>query len=447
MINKKAVAILKEVSMGFIEELLGKLKEVDDNVYQNQMRKEVQKSETVKLNAYRSWLPLPLKVYMHFNPDYEVNPQDLTLHPEGHEEDTANGFLVALYNIYYVKKFSIKENLLIAQTFEKYAKSNSNLNLALAELGNYRGFNEYQRKSFYDVEESMAMHGHPIYEAMEIKMSSLLDERLINTLRVGLDSHKLEESLQIYVDDIMYDMRNNARIKKAMAYPLLILAMILIMCIGAKLFLVPQLFGALNIPVPAEVNPVIAVADIILYPMNLIEILLYLYIFKWFYTKSKTVATFVEMVLLRIPILGNYLITKDICTFFRYMFNYVDSGKKTYDAHMESCKVLKLHTLQIIFEDKGEEITGGLQVSQIYNDITFIKEDVKMILKVSEGNGALSEALFTISGLMKAEYQDTVDKIVEQIQPLSTVAAALAIGVLFLPVLGVMYNLDKLIMG
>lgn len=421
--------------MGILSTFMDKFREIDDKIFKKNMIPMIKNNEAQRVKAYNEWLPFLVKVWKKFNPDYEINQRNLTVPlPE------------VLYHAAYVKTFKIGETMVVAETLSKYAKSNTDFSIALEELLNYRGLSPYKRKLFADIMDDMADTGAPIYDAMRTHLAGLIDDKLIRSIEVGLNSNKLWESLESYIEDLRYDMKNGARIKKALGYPMMIGVVILGISVAGKVVLIPQLFGPLGIEgdaLPAELDALIFVANLVLKPWTMLEYFFYIMVVMFGYKNSKTVASTFDVILLKVPIVGEYLITKDICFFFRHLYSYVDSGAATVDAHTKACEALSIHTLRVIFESKTVDIVGGKSLSGAYLDVTFLKEDLKMILSVSEKNGDLSEALFNGTNMLKDEYQKITDNLVEQIPNFSTLAAGGAVMAIFMPVLGVVYNLDK----
>ena len=421
--------------MGILSNFMDKFREIDDKIFKKNIVPMIKNNEAQRIKAYNEWLPFLVKVWKMIHPDYEVNPRNLTIPlPE------------VLYHAVYVKPYTTKETLVIAETLAKYAKSNTDFSIALEELLNYRGLSPYKRKVFGDIMDDMAETGAPIYDAMRTHMAGLIDDKLIRSIEVGLQSNKLYDSLENYIEDLRYDMKNGARIKKALAYPMIIMLTILGISVAGKVVLIPQLFGPLGIEgdaLPSELDALIFTADLVLKPWTMMEYLLYISIIVFGYKNSKSFASILDVVILKLPVIGPYLITKDICFFFRHLYSYIDSGAATLEAHTKSCEALSIHTLKVIFESKTEDIIGGKSLSTAYLDVTFLKEDLKMILAVSEKNGDLSEALFNGTNMLKDEYQQITDNLVEQIPTMSTLVAGVAILIIFMPVLSVVYNLDK----
>ena len=414
-----------------------KWKEIDDKLFEKYMVKSVLESEEKRVEAYNKWLPLPIKIYSKLNSSYEIDEHDLTVPlPDW------------LYHICYVKQFSQRECRIIAETFHKYAKSNTELTKALEELHRFRGFSPYKRKLFYIVINIMVSEGAPIYTALDTVMGDLVDSKLIFSLEVGLISNRLERSLHDYIEDLDYDMANNSKVKRVLAYPTIIAIMIVVMCVAAKLYLIPELFEPLGLTgdkLPSELNGMMYVADLILKPYKLIKFIIAYIAFRFVYKNSQTFSTALDFVILSIPVVGDYLITKDICFFFRNLYSYVDAGKPTIDAHIHACETLKIATLKIIFTSKTKNITEGTSLSESYKEVTFLKEDLRIILGVAEKNGALEEALQTCTNMLKSSYQEVTDNLVEKIPSYSTLGAGAAIMILFMPLMGILYSLDKYI--
>lgn len=423
--------------METLDKLKEKLSGFDNWFLEKYMRETVIDAERQRAEAYANWLPLPVKIWKKLNPDYEINPHNLTVPlPD------------FLYHAMYVKSFKATELRVVAETFQKYTASNAEITLSLTELHNYRGFSPFKRKLFYDASQLMASEGLPLNEALSTVCKGLMDEKLILSIKIGMESNTLSESIASYLEDLEFDMKNNSRIKKALAYPIMIVIMILAICVAGKLMFLPQLFEPMGIDMdnlPSETGPMITVANIVLNPISLIEIFVGFKVITFLYRNSVSLATIVDIILLRIPVVGEYVIAKNVCFFFRNLHSYVNAGNTTIDAHIKACETLGLPTLRIIFESKKKGILEGETLSEAYNNITFIKEDIKMILGVAEKNGALSEALYTCTEMLKTSYQETTDNLVSKIPTYSTLASGVAIAVLLLPLLSILYNLDKFI--
>ena len=419
--------------MEFLETLKTKLLEIDTKFLNGSFKPTILKNEEKRKLASEKWMPVPLRIYKFFFRDYEVPDFDQTV-----------PLPTPLYNFFYHKTLKPKQLLTIANVLLNYAKSSSDISIALQELRIYKGLGAYHRKLMHETSELINRDGTELYNAFNQTFGKLMDSNLINSLETGDRTNRTKEMLTSYIDDLDYDIKNASQIKKALAYPVLVLVLIGAMCLGVKFVLYDAMFGDAELEViPSGFRPALAVANVLTNPLQILKWLVILYVLKQLPKYSRSIKCAIEVFTLRMPGLGSFLVTKDLCYFFRNLYNYVDRGATNLDAHSDSLKAIKLETLRIVFEEKTQLLIQGNTFTDTYKDISYLPDSIKIELSSSERSGSVADTLYRLQMALRASYQEATDSLIASLPTYSILIAGVALMVLILPAYGVLMNFDK----
>lgn len=409
----------------------------DKKAREGTVRDLILNNEANRKVALDNYKPLLFKIYLKFKPEHS-DSLDMTVPlPD------------RLYNLIYVRKFKPSENILIAEILEKYIKSGSNLELALLEITKMKQLGPHKQKLFNEMLDSLKTAGVSPAEAMEEHAKGLIDDRLIRALDIGHKSNRTQELLLNYIEDTRYEMENNGKIKKALIYPGIIGVLIAGMCIAGKLMLLPEfmpvaLEGEVAV-IPAQFRPMVTVADLFLKPYRLLVLLAFLKTIQIIVKKSQTLTALSHFAVVQVPVINDYLITKDVCGLFIHLHSEIDAGIPTLEAHEDACKSLQNSVLKDVFTSKTEAMIEGTALSDAYNEITYLDEDIKTLLRISEKNGSLPEALTTCTGILKERYQAVTDMVISLMPTISMLVAGLAVFILFIPIFLGMYEIESML--
>lgn len=421
--------------MGIYSEIANVFKGIDLAIKTKVCVPMVEQNEAERRKLEKNFIPFPMKVYLKFHPNHDYSKDETVPLPK------------VLYNMCYVQKFTVKQNLLIADIILKYIKAGQPLDTAFRELQRLRDMGSYKRKIFRDVQQLMLESGMRPDDALNEVANGLIEKGLLKALTVGFNANRLEQTLTNYISDTKYRLKNATRVKKALAYPGMCGVLIIGMCIGAKFMVIPQMadaFGGMD-KLPPSFNTVIGVADVFLNPLKLIWLVFAFILAKFIYEKSEAIKLFVHTTMLQIPVIGTYVITKDVCMFFRHLYSELDSGIPLLVSHEDACKSLDNLAIKHIFESCREDLEKGTGIGHALNEITYIGEDIRTMLAVSEKTGDLNSALQDCIVMLQEQYEAVTDTFVESIPMISMLCAGVAIMTIFMPVMFSLYNIDDYI--
>lgn len=394
-------------------------------------------NEESRRKAEENYRPFLYKVYRHFNKDIEES------------EDQTVPFPKKIYDIVYVRSFTMEENVLIAEIIEKYVKSNTNLDLAFTEIRNMRQLGPFKRKLFASMQDNQKTTGTTPAEAIKEVAGELIDPKLVKALEIGHKSNRMQDMLNNYIGDARYAMANQNKMKKALMYPITVLTLISAICVAGKFLLLPAFmpasFDGEVVAIPSQFKSMVTVADLFLKPYRLAVLVVIGKAIQIAFKKSVSLKAIQHFALLQLPVISNYLVTKDICGFFIHLHSEIDAAIPTQEAHIDSCKSLENSVLRDVFEDKTDLMSEGVSISEAYSSITYLDEDVKILLKISEENGSLPEALATCTAILKDKYQSITETVIEMMPTLSMLVAGTAIFILFIPILLGMYEIEGML--
>jgi type IV pilus assembly protein PilC len=286
---------------------------------------------------------------------------------------------------------------------------------------------------------SVALEAHPdVFNSLYVSM-----------VRAGEVGGALDETLRRLADTLEATVRLRSKVKSAMAYPMVVLSLIVLIVTGMLVFVVPifenmysELGGAL--PVPTQI--LIGISGILtslwwLFTGGLIGGIVFFR--RWKDTDNGRAAW--DRFKVRLPIFGKLVQKVSISRFARTFSVLSRTG------------VPVLQALDIVAATSGNwlvaEATGDIQtavkrgeslVSPLHRHEIF-PPMVTHMMSVGEETGAIDTMLEKVADFYDTEVDDTVNALTSLIEPLLIVVMGIAVGGILISLYLPMFNIANLI--
>jgi type IV pilus assembly protein PilC len=267
----------------------------------------------------------------------------------------------------------------------------------------------------------------------------------VNMIRAGEASGALEVVLERLAGFQEKSQRLRSKVRAALTYPLIVLAVALLILAGLLVFVVPrfqQIFADLlrGAPLPALTRAVLAVSEAVQRHFLLIAGLSVVawFAFLWF-RRTPRGARWVDTALIRLPLGGDLVLKVVVARLARTLGTLLASGVPILQAFLitrDTCGNLRVAAALSTVHDRvreGEAVTGPLAATGVFPAL------VVSMVEVGEQSGQLPEMFGRVADIYEEEVDVAVAGLSSLIEPVMILFLALVVGTiviaLFLPII------------
>ena len=272
-----------------------------------------------------------------------------------------------------------------------------------------------------------------------VKEEKIFPDILVSMIECGEASGNLDKVLQQTVDHFDNQLGVAKKIKKALAYPTIVLVIIAVVVVILMIFVVPNFMGLLTetgAEVPLPTKMVMAVSDFCIaqWPIMLGVVVVLVGIILNI-NKIPPCKRALDRISLKLPIFGDLNKKSISAVFASTMSMLVESGIPMLQAIEITKKVIGNavadEELDLVMASlkQGQSLYDSLSGSVIYPPIMY------SMINIGEETGALDDMLIKISAFFKEEVDIAVDNMTLLIEPALTIFMAVIVGGIMLAVL------------
>ena len=280
----------------------------------------------------------------------------------------------------------------------------------------------------------------------------IFDPLYINMVKAGEAGGGLAAVLDRLAQFIEKTERLKARVKTAMIYPVIIMAVAGAILSGLMLFVVPkfeQIFSGLlrGQPLPALTRGLLGVSNVIRDHLLVtlgVGVLLWL-VFR-LGRKTTPGVRVVDWVVIKAPVLGDLMLKAAIARFSRTLGSLLTSGVPILEALTITRTTCGNVHVAAALEHVHDRIKQGDSIARPLEATAIFPGMVMGMVQVGEETGALPAMLGRIADTYDEEVDNAVAGLTSVIEPVMIVLMALVVGViviaLFLPIVSVIQHLQ-----
>lgn len=322
---------------------------------------------------------------------------------------------------------------------------------------------------------TMIKSGVPVVQSLEIIGSGHKNPRmiaLVNGLRLEIEGgSSISESLAKYpvqfdelyrnlvkvaegagvletVLDTIATYKENTetlkgKIKKALFYPTVVIAVAFLVSAVLLIFVVPQfeqVFQTFGADLPAFTKMIVAASDFMISWWWLILGIVIGLIFSFIFFKKRSLrfAHFLDRVILKVPIIGQIMHNASIARFARTLATTFKAGVPL----VEALDTVAGATGNTVYEKAvlriRDDVSVGYQVNMAMKQVNLFPHMVVQMTAIGEEAGALDTMLFKVAEFYEEEVNNAVDALASLIEPfvmiiIGVVVGAMVIG-MYLPI-------------
>ncbi|MBI2450405.1 MAG: type II secretion system F family protein [Candidatus Nealsonbacteria bacterium] len=290
--------------------------------------------------------------------------------------------------------------------------------------------------------------GAPFSQALG-RFPKLFSSFFINMVKSGEASGGLSGSLNYLADHLEKEYQLSSKLKGAIIYPALIVAVAMGVLAMMMLFIIPNLSKVLvetGQDLPFLTKVVIGLSDFSRQFGWLVFIILTIFLFFAFrYFKTAAGSAFADRIMLRIPIIGQFLKTIYISRFAENLSTLISGGIPITQALEITGDVVGNDIYREKILEIKESVRQGQEMSGVLkkNPEHFPPLLAQMVL-IGEKTGTIDKSLMNVVDFYRKEVERSIDTILSLIEPILIIFLGLAVAGLMGSVLLPLYKMTSI---
>jgi general secretion pathway protein F len=294
---------------------------------------------------------------------------------------------------------------------------------------------------------SEVLGGSPLSAAMQ-KQSKLFPADYVAVVRAGEVGGTLADVFLELTELLERREEVHTRIQSALIYPSLLIALslgTLAIIMGGLIPSLAPIFGQNGKPMPASIGVMLALRE------------------NWIAIASTGAAVGVmiagafvlamrklemrqrlDRVKLQLPWLGQFLLQRETARFARTFGTMLKAGVPLSQAAKSSCSVVANRHIGAGIDRAIDAIHQGVALHQALRHEEILPAIALQMISVGEEAGKLDRMLTRIAMMFERQTQTSIDRFMSALTPALTVAVALLVGALILPVMTAVLSVNDL---
>ena len=246
--------------------------------------------------------------------------------------------------------------------------------------------------------------------------------------------------------------RQEELIKKsvsAMVYPGVIGCFACFLIIGLTRGVLPQIIPmlkSLNVKLPILTRAVIAFSEgLTAYGLYILfAVIVGLIIWPLLYKRQKSFRFYVQIVLLRLPLLGSLFRRYSLIVFLRSLGSLIESGVRINIAYSGTVQTLTLLPLQKYLSQAESLVIKGIPLGKILS-VKPIPSFLGPLISAGESSGQLGASIIRAADILDREMEHSLKKITSLIEPIMMIGLGLVVGGIALSIMMPIYDISRVL--
>jgi len=252
----------------------------------------------------------------------------------------------------------------------------------------------------------------------------------VNMIASGEKGGLLENILLRLAEFADKEEEIKSKIRACLAYPLLMLAMGIITVFVMITFVMPKLislFSGMNQTLPLATRILISISNFAgsYWYWGILLGALLIFVFKRFHLK-KIIP--LEKIKLRLPLLGKYILIREIARFSRTLSMLINNGIPIRDAIDATLPTLASRALEEDLKIVSKDLASGLTVAKSLSKIACFPGFVISLIGVGEEAGRLDKAFLEVATTYERQLDERTKVMSSLIEPVLILSIGLVVG-------------------
>ncbi|MBR4619107.1 MAG: type II secretion system F family protein [Bacilli bacterium] len=289
------------------------------------------------------------------------------------------------------------------------------------------------------------LRGDSLSDAMD-KQGETFPSLLVNMVRTA----EMTGDLPTILDDMAdyYESIESVRkeMRSAMTYPVIVIILAIGVLVFMLIYLVPQfvsLYEDQGASLPTITLVIIGMSNFLKnnYLIILGIIIAIVITFWYLYTRVKSFKSTVQVILMRIPVIGNIIIYKEVYNFTKTFASLLNHGVFITDSMEILSKITNNEIYKKIINKTMVNLAKGNTVSESFKGEWAFPEIAYQMLVTGENTGQLGLMMEKVSEHYQMLHKTSVDQLKSMIEPAMIIILAGIVGVLLLSIITPMFDI------
>lgn len=262
----------------------------------------------------------------------------------------------------------------------------------------------------------------------------------------------MPEALNRTAEFLEKEIELRAKIKSALAYPIVIASVATIVVIGMMTFIVPtfiKIFQDMNAPLPLPTKMLVAVSGFtrhggFLLPFVFIGLFMYA---KRLRNSNESFRVWWDERILKVPLFGKIITLEIITRFIRTLASLVSNGVMALQAISVSRQVVENRSIEAVVDEIFSSVQQGNGISPVLYRSKHFPVLVANMVSTGEKTGAIPEVLNKMADYYDSEVSSAIRDLLTLMEPLMIVVMAVIVGFVIAGLMLPMFQMSSLAGG
>ena len=262
----------------------------------------------------------------------------------------------------------------------------------------------------------------------------------------------MPEALNRTSEFLEKEIELRAKIKSAMAYPMVIGGVATVVVIGMMTFIVPtfiKIFQDMNAPLPLPTKMLVAASSFTRHGGFLLP---FIFVGLFFYaqrlrTKNETFRSWWDEKALGLPLFGKIITLGIITRFIRTLASLVGNGVMALQAISVARQVVENRSIERVVDDIFASVQQGNGISPVLYKSKHFPVLVANMVSTGEKTGAIPEVLNKMADYYDSEVSSAIRDLLTLMEPLMIVVMAIIVGFVIAGLMLPMFQMSSLAGG
>lgn len=286
------------------------------------------------------------------------------------------------------------------------------------------------------------------------KHPAIFNSIYINMVRAGETSGRLDTFLDKLVVSQRKTIRIHKSIKSAMLYPTILLMVATIVVGIMMIFVVPvfaQMFGSIGADLPGPTLMVLNFSNFLRDPYGggvlFAFVVLTVLAFREMVKRSAALRMKWHGLLLRLPIIGQLILNSNLAQIAMVYGNLSGAGVPVIEALDITANSSKNEVIREAIYVAKRGVFSGEPLSKLLGEIKIFPPTFSQLISVGEQTGNMTEMLETISSYFEEEFDSTVEKLSQMMEPMMIVFLGGVIGFILVAMYLPIFKMGQVVTG
>lgn len=299
------------------------------------------------------------------------------------------------------------------------------------------------KKSLLRIEEQLRS-GQPLSVAMA-NDSKIFPPLVINMIRAGEASGSIDETLERLADHFEKVHRTRQKIVSALAYPIVVGIIAVIVVIFLLVGVVPtfvSMFADFGADLPSITKFVLRASEVMqTYWWGVILLMLLMYGLLLLLKKQKKTKYYIDVIVLRMPIFGGMMQKAVLARMTRTLSSLFSSAVPILQALTIVEAVVENEVVARVIRTSRDALERGESLTEPMKRHWAFPPLVTQMIAIGEQTGSLDAMLAKVADFYEAEVEAATDRLKSLIEPLMIVLLASVVGTIVTSILVPMFDI------